>query len=397
MRAQLITAALLLITSAPALADDEVHVSVAIDGEDDYGARIDIMLDGIDAPAPPVVVAPVVVAPVPVPVPEPRPDYDIVFLGIDFVPGLGSSSRIGDRQVRVFSANVIGGYSAGLVGVEAAGVFNIESEFAKGVQGAGGFNIVDGPMDGAQGAGIFNVVDDADMSGIQGAGVFNVVDGSMGGVQAAGVFNVVDGDVDGVQAAGVFNVVDGDVNGIQAGVMNIVSGEVHGVQVGVLNIADDVHGVPVGLVNIYPHGRFHIDTWMDETGQLSQGLKHGNSWLHNIYALGFNPIRPLDVSATIGLGVHADLPGPFFADLDGMLRGSKLRGVPWGTLYQTTTLRGNLGMTLAPRLALTVGPSWNVLTTTCGQPEGRRVQVISDQGKVKAYAWPGLSVGIQLL
>ncbi len=367
-----------------ASADEELRVEVEVGGEEDYGARIDIMLSSLDAPTPP---------PLPAVV---EPDHDVVFLGVDFLPGVGSSSVVGDRQVRVFSVNVIGGYSSGLAGVEAGGVFNIESEFARGVQGAGVFNIVDGPMGGAQGAGVFNVVD-GPMSGVQGAGVFNVVDGDVGGIQAAGTFNIVDGDVGGVQASGGFNVVDGDVHGVQAGVLNIVSGEVHGVQLGVINIADDVHGVGLGLVNIYPHGRFHIDTWMDETGQLSQGIKHGSSWLHNIYAVGFNPIRPLDVSATIGLGGHWDLAGPLFLDLDGMVRGSKLHGVPWGTLYQTTTLRGNVGLTLAPHLALTAGPSWNVLTTTCGQPDGRRVQVLSDTGKVKAYAWPGFSVGIQLL
>jgi hypothetical protein len=395
-------ALILLALPGLATADDKVHVAIEVDGEDDYGARIDIMLSGLDTPEPP---------PLPLPVVN-EPDYDVVFLGVDFLPGVGSSSIVGDRQVRVFSANVIGGYSSGLVGVEAAGVFNIESEFARGVQGAGVFNIVDGPMSGAQGAGAFNIVDgpmggiqgagvfnvvDGDVGGVQASGAFNIVDGDVGGVQAAGTFNIVDGDVGGVQAAGLFNVVDGDVHGVQAGVMNIVSGEVHGVQLGVVNIADDVDGVGLGLVNIYPHGRFHIDTWMDETGQLSQGLKHGSSWLHNIYALGFNPARPLDVSATLGLGGHWNLPGPFFVDVDGMVRGNKLRGVPWGTLYQTTTLRGNMGMTLAPHLALIAGPSWNVLTTTCGQPEGRKVQVLSDTGKVKAYAWPGFSVGIQLL
>ena len=364
--------------SSQARADDALEIE--IDSGEDYEARIDIMLSGLDAPTPIAI----------------EPDYDVVFLGIDLLPGVGSSSRVGDRQVRVFSANVIGGYSAGLLGVEGAGVFNIESEFARGAQGAGVFNIVDGPMGGVQGAGVFNIVD-GPMSGAQGSGTFNIVDGDVGGLQAAGTFNIVDGDVNGVQASGGFNVVAGDVHGVQAGVLNIVSGEVHGVQLGVINIADDVHGVGLGLVNIYPHGRFHIDTWMDETGQLSQGIKHGSSWLHNIYALGFNPIRPLDVSATIGLGAHWELPGPFFVDADGMLRGNKLHGVPWGTLYQTTTLRGNLGMNLAPRLALMVGPSWNVLTTTCGRPEGRKVQVLSEQGKVKAYAWPGLSVGIQLL
>ena len=385
----LLSAAAALALPGLATADDEVHVQVQVDGGDDedYGARIDIMLSGLDAPEPP--------PPPPLPLVG-EPDYNVVFLGVDFLPGVGSSSIVGDRQVRVFSANVIGGYSSGLVGVEAAGVFNIESEFARGVQGAGVFNIVDGPMGGAQGAGVFNVVD-GPMGGVQGAGVFNVVDGDVGGVQAAGTFNIVDGDVHGVQASGGFNVVAGDVRGIQAGVLNIVSGEVHGVQLGVVNIADDVHGLGLGLVNIYPHGRFHIDTWMDETGQLSQGLKHGSSWLHNIYAVGFNPARPLDVSATLGLGGHWSLPGPFFVDVDGMIRGNKLRGVPWGTLYQTTTLRGNVGMSLAPHLALIAGPSWNVLTTTCGQPEGRRVQVLSDTGKVKAYAWPGFSVGIQLL
>ncbi len=385
-RAALLTAALLSATPCLALADDELEVSIEIEADDDYQARIDIMLAGVPVPEPPALPKP----------PPAEPDLDVVFIGIDFLPGVGSSSRVGDRQVRVFSANVIGGYSAGLAGVEGAGVFNIESEFARGVQGAGVFNIVDGPMGGVQGAGSFNIVD-GPMGGVQGAGTFNIVDGTVSGVQASGVFNIVDGDVSGVQATGGMNVVHGDVRGVQAGLLNIVSGEVRGVQLGLVNIADDVHGVGLGLVNIYPDGRFHIDTWMDETGQLSQGIKHGSSWLHNIYALGINPVRPLDVSATIGLGAHWNLPGPFFADLDGMLRGNKLRGVPWGTLYQTTTLRGNLGMNLAPRLAIIAGPSWNVLTTTCGQPDGRRVQVLSDEGRVKAYAWPGLSVGIQLL
>ncbi len=379
-------APLLLGLPGSARADEGLQVAVEVTGEDDYAARIDIMLEGVQLPAPPPPLPPV----------EPEPDYDFVFLGIDFLPGVGSSSMVGDRQVRVFSANVIGGYAAGLTGVELGGVFNIESEFAHGLQGAGVFNVVDGAMGGVQAAGVFNVVDGA-KGGLQGAGVFNVVDGNMGGVQAAGVFNVVDGDVGGVQAAGVFNVVDGDVHGGQLGVLNIVSGEVHGVQLGVVNVADDVHGVGLGLVNIYPNGRFHIVSWGDETGQWSHGLVHGSSWLHNIYALGLNPFSPGDVSATIGLGAHWNLPGPFFVDADGMLRGNKLRGVPWGTLYQTTTLRANLGMALAPRLALTVGPSWNVLTTTCGQPDGRRVQVLDDTGKVKAYAWPGLSVGLQLL
>jgi hypothetical protein len=374
-------AALLLCLPSLALADEEIRVAVEVDAEEDYEARIDIMLSGLPLPDPP---------------PPTEPEREVVLLGVDLLPGVGSSSMVGDRQVRVFSLNVIGGYSAGLAGVEAAGVFNIESEFAGGLQGAGVFNVVDGPMGGVQGAGVFNVVDGT-MGGVQGAGVFNVVDGTMGGVQLAGAFNIVDGDVGGVQASGGFNVVDGDVHGVQAGVLNIVSGEVHGLQLGVVNIADDVDGVGLGLVNIYPHGRFHLVSWGDETGQWSQGVVHGSSWLHNIYALGFNPAHPLDVSATIGLGAHWELPGPFFVDADGMLRGNKLRGVPWGTLYQTTTLRGNLGMNLAPRLALTVGPSWNVLTTTCGRPAGRRVQVLSEEGKVKAYAWPGLSVGIQLL
>jgi hypothetical protein len=370
-----------LLLAIPCVASaEEIAISVEVDGEEDYQARIDLLLEGLEPPPPP---------------PQ-EPGYDVVLIGVDLVPGVGSSSVIGDRQVRVFSANLIGGYSAGLAGVEVAGVFNIESEFAGGVQGAGVFNVVDGPMGGAQAAGVFNVVDGT-VGGVQGAGVFNVVDGTMGGVQLAGAFNIVDGDVGGVQASGGFNVVDGDLHGVQVGVLNIVSGEVHGVQVGVVNIADDVDGVGLGLVNIYPDGRFHLVSWADETGQWSQGIVHGSSWLHNIYALGFNPARPLDVSATLGLGAHWELPGPLFADLDGMIRGHKLHGVPWGTLYQTTTLRGNVGLNLAPRLALTVGPSWNVLTTTCGAPEGRKVQVLRDGGKVEAYAWPGISVGIQLL
>lgn len=363
------TGLLLALTAAPltALAEED----------EDYQDRIDEMLSGYEQA-------------------HENDEYSYVLLGVDFVPGVGSSSRVGDRQVRVFSANVIGGYSAGLVGVEGAGVINIESDFVHGVQGAGVINVVDGPMGGAQGAGVINVVD-GPVSGVQAAGIINVVDGRVGGVQGAGVMNVADGNVSGVQAAGVINVVDGDVNGIQAGVVNITSGEVRGVQVGVINIADNVEGVPIGLVNIYPDGRFHIDGWVDETGQFSHGIKHGNDWMHNIYALGFNPIRPLDLSVTLGVGVHWELPGPLFANLDGLHRHNKVSGVPWGTLYMTNTLRGVVGLTLAPKLSLIAGPSFNVLSTTCGPPEGARVRPLNTEGSVHSYAWPGFSIGIQLL
>jgi len=357
--------ALLVLAPTPALAD-----------EPDFEARIELLLSEHEA--------------------QQGPDYDYVFLGIDLVPGLGRSTAGGTRQVRVFSANLIGGYSAGLAGVEGAGVINIHDDFMRGVQGAGVINVVGGEVNGVQGAGSVNIAGEH-MGGVQAAGAVNVAGGYVHGIQAAGAVNVAAGPVRGVQASGGANIAAGDVRGIQAGVFNLSSGTVHGVQLGVVNVADDIEGLGVGLVNIYPHGRFHIDAWMDETAMLSQGIKSGGGWFHNIYALGINPVRPGDVSATLGAGLHWNLPGPLYTDLDFLHRHDKLQGVPWGTLYMTNTLRGVAGMQLAPRLAIFAGPSWNVLTTTCGEPQGRRVRTLNREGKVQTYAWPGLSIGIQLL
>jgi len=333
--------------------------SIALAEEDD-AARIDAMLDAYDAAH--------------------EPDWDVRLVGVDLVPGVGSSNDDYEHQVRVLSVNAIGGLSAGLTGIEAGGVFNLHSDFAHGVQAAGVFNVVDGPR-----------------SGVQGAGIFNAVDGTSSGVQGAGVFNVVDGDVHGVQAAGAFNVVAGDVHGVQAGLLNVTSGTVSGVQVGLVNVADDVHGLPLGLVNIYPQGRLHVDAWMDETAQLSQGLEHGGRRFHNLYALGFNPVRPLDLSASVGLGAHFDLFGPFYADIDGLLRWNRVYGVDLGTLNFQQTLRAVGAWQLAPHVAIFGGPSWNLLTTGCGAPEGRKVQVLDERGGIHSYAWPGFSLGVRFI
>ncbi|MFH1467915.1 MAG: hypothetical protein ABIO70_26250 [Pseudomonadota bacterium] len=333
--------------------------AVALAEEDD-AARIDAMLDAFDA--------------------SQEPAWDVRLVGVDLVPGVGSSNDDYAHQVRVLSVNAIGGLSAGLTGAEVGGVFNLHSDFAHGVQAAGVFNVVDGPR-----------------SGVQGAGVFNAVDGPSSGVQGAGVFNVVDGDVYGVQAAGVFNVVAGDVHGIQAGLLNVDSGTVSGVQIGIINVADDVHGLPIGLVNIYPHGRLHVDAWMDETAQLSQGIEHGSRRFHNLYALGFNPVRPLDLSATAGFGVHFDLFGPIYADVDGLLRWNRVQGVEPGTLNFQQTLRAVAAWQLAPHVAVFGGPSWNVLTTGCGAPEGRKVEILDDSGEIHTYAWPGFQIGFRFI
>ncbi len=346
------------------------------------------------------------------PSPEPEKDYVHVPLAIDFVPGLGMSAFGGERQVRHISANIIGGRAAGLHGIEGAGVFNIEHDFVHGVQGAGVINLDGGTLQGVQGAGAVNrVAGDAHgvqgagavniangaMQGVQGAGAGNIASGPLRGVQASGAFNLALGEVNGVQASGGINIAGEDVSGLQAGVVNIASGKVHGLQVGLVNYAEDIDGFALGLVNIYPEGRLHADVWIDETGQLSQGLKHGGSWFHSIWALGFNPFYPRDISATLGMGLHRPLTPHLFADLDGLYRYVKLSDVPWGTLHVQGSLRAVLGLQLSERLALLAGPSYTVLTTRCGPPEGRGVRVLDDMGQVTSYGWPGFVLGLQLL
>ena len=207
---------------------------------------------------------------------------------LSLVPGLGTQGILSPQITNKLSLNIIGGYTAGLNGVELGGVINIDKKKVQGLQAAGVANVVGGPVKGVQLAGSHNIVLDS-VQGLQAAGIGNFNKGKLKGVQLAGVMNKVSDSVEGMQAAGIINIAKGQVKGLQlAGVVNRTS-RLRGVQIGLVNIADTSEGYGIGLINIVKHGMHEISLYSDEVTPLNIAYRSGNDKLYTIVLAGYNP------------------------------------------------------------------------------------------------------------
>jgi hypothetical protein len=251
-------------------------------------------------------------------------------------PGLSSHGILSSQIVNKGSLNIFGGYTAGVDGVEIAGLFNINKKDVKTFQTAGLLNIVGGKVQGFQAAGTFNVVMDS-VVGSQVAGVLNITQGQFKGAQTAGVTNItfknhsgpqiagvnnfVLGDVKGPQIAGVLNTawksVDGtqiagvanitlkDVNGVQiSGVVNFAR-KMKGTQVGLINVADTSSGYSIGLLNLIRKGYHKISVSNNEILNTNIAVKTGNANFYTSLIAGAN-FSNTSKAYSVGIGIGHD-------------------------------------------------------------------------------------------
>ncbi|MGK4004092.1 hypothetical protein WMF31_15770 [Sorangium sp. So ce1036] len=377
-----------------------------------------------------------------------------VVVGGDIVPLVGTSGVVGTDVVRRYSLNLLGGYTAGVDGVELGAGVNIESSFLCGAQISSVGNLVAGPVRGAQVTGGVNLstslhgaqtglvnlavgpVDGAQtglanlaagpVAGAQ-TGLANVATGPVAGAQTGlanlavgpvdgaqiGLVNVATGELSGAQiglanvAAGrsagaqisLANVATGESTGMQAGLVNVARGKVKSAQIGLVNYADD-SPFSLGLLNFIRDGRLHLDVWGLESGIVMAGLKHGSDHFHNIYGVGMRLAgdRPL-TAFTLGLGGRISIAERVYADVD----------VLWYSLHEISRLnpssmmsqaRALLGFRLSPDLALFGGPSYNVAYAETVEdarlsPYGSLDLQLDDT--VATRAWPGVVLGVQVL
>ena len=184
---------------------------------------------------------------------------------MSLIPGLGTHGRMSGQVVNKISCNLIAGYSAGLKGVEMAGIANFDKGDVRGVQASGIADLVGGNVSGVQMAGIHN--EDLDsLRGVQAGGISNRVWGSVAGVQLAGIANETKGDIRGVQAAGILN----------------KARKVHGVQLGVINIADSCSGFMIGIVNIVKNGMHEWSVFSNEVMPFNVAYKSGTRKMYTI-------------------------------------------------------------------------------------------------------------------
>lgn len=242
---------------------------------------------------------------------------------VTFVSPLGTNGQDCGRTVNVFSINVLGGYAAGLDGMELGGIANIEKDYVHGVQMAGVANVVNGKTTGLQLSGFTNVCGDT-VKALQAAGFCNVVNGSFTGLQSAGFCNVDKGSVKGFQGAGFLNVCQDSLVGIQvAGFANINNGDVtgiqgagflntakklKGVQFGVINIADTVEsGIPIGLLSIVRKGGYRrFEIYGTESIYGNVAFKIGVKSFYNIFQAGAS-VSGNNLRATTGYGLGSEV------------------------------------------------------------------------------------------
>lgn len=226
---------------------------------------------------------------------------------MSLTPGLSTRGGMGAQVENQVSLNIIGGYTAGVNGVELAGLFNIDKKNVRSVQVAGLFNAVGGKMKGVQAAGFNNSVMDS-VIGCQVSGALNLVKGNVVGVQASGYYNhVINSNMSGVQLAGVVNVTGGVTKGVQLSSITNISRKgmngvqlssifnythkLRGVQIGLINVADTSEGYSIGLINISKTGYHQLMLYSNEITNMNLAYKAGNKRLYSILLAGVNAAR----------------------------------------------------------------------------------------------------------
>ncbi|WP_052496461.1 peptidase associated/transthyretin-like domain-containing protein [Pedobacter lusitanus] len=332
-------------------------------------------------------------------------------------PGLSSHGMMSSQVINKASFNVLGGYSAGLNGLEMAGLFNMDKTDVRFIQVAGLFNIVGGSVEGVQLTAAVNSVI-GNISGIQVGGLVNNVRGNATGMQLAGVVNMLNGNMKGFQAAGIYNLTKQNVNGIQfAGLANTTRGTMNGLQVaalfnyaktvkglqiGLVNVADSSSGYSIGLLNLVKKNGYHkISLSSNELINTNLSIKTGTQKLYSILMIGQNFSDTAKIR-TIGFGVGHDflinkrlsIGTEYTAQLIYTGLGNNLSGL--------NKFQANLQFKICNGLTIFGGPSYSLYDTD--YPDGSGVKgykqhVAPDYAHAfsnKVKGWLGWNAGITL-
>jgi hypothetical protein len=303
--------------------------------------------------------------------------------------------------------NIVGG---SVTGMQTGGIFNITGNSVRGAQISGIVNIDGGTMKGFEVAGIINgnidtvtgvqiagIVNSASIiEGLQVAGVANLVN-SANACQVAGVTNLNAGESK-IQVAGVGNIA-ADVKGIQIGGVFNVAQTVKGVQLaGVVNICDSIDGVPVALISIVrKNGYRRFEIWGTEALYMNFSYKIGIRELYSIITLGYSTKDIHDnLGLGVGLGTEMKLGNRNCIDLEAYFY--QINHYLWmdedNFLY---TLKLNYALNLNNRIALFVGPTFNMLCTNINSDAHAIAPGYSVEykGSNDWQYWAGFNAGIR--
>ncbi|WP_069660461.1 LA_2272 family surface repeat-containing protein [Arcticibacter eurypsychrophilus] len=308
------------------------------------------------------------------------------------VPGLSSHGMLSGQVINNFSYNLLGGYTAGVEGVETGGLFNINKRYVKGVQVAGLFNIVGESVAGVQVAGLGNGVLGA-VRGIEVGGVLNIALGSVMGVQVGGIANFSSKNVGGLQIAGIVNIAGKEMKGAQVSLLNIARKQ-KGLQFGLVNIADTASGISLGLINIIRKNGIHsLSGSSNEINSKNLVVRTGTNQLYTIIQFGKN-LNGLGLGKAYQVTNHLSI-NPEILNLY-VYQGS--------TDYTNSLNRFNLNLSfkLNKYISAFAGPSFNLFYSDQDKefdgykliPHKIKTFKISSNDRVRG--WVGWSAGISI-
>ena len=226
-------------------------------------------------------------------------------------------------------------------GIQIAGVANYSGS-GVGMQIAGVTNINNGANIGAQISGVANINNGAAM-GLQISGVANINNGAAMGLQISGVTNINNGSFIGLQLSSVANIA-GDVKGMQLSAVMNKAKKVKGVQFAtLLNIAEESN-FPIAFINIIRNGKMGVALTHDILNNKVVSLRSGGKYTYGILGFGFNNkiTEGNRLVAEAGYGIHIPITEWFEIN-------NELKATMTGLGSETSN---NFGYFLSPSLTL---------------------------------------------
>ena len=296
---------------------------------------------------------------------------------VSVVPGVSTQGKMSGQVVSNFSLNLFGGYTAGVKGLEIAGLFNLNKKDVRYVQAAGIFNMSGGSVTGLQVGGLQNTVL-KNVKGFQVAGINNFVKGNSEGVQIAGISNIGGGTMHSFQLAGVFNYQNRNSRGWQlSGVGNIGGGEVRGlqaaaifnyakrlkgIQFAIINVTDTSEGYSIGLVNVVLKGYHKLAFYATEVTNVNAAFKTGSRNFYSILQAGMNA-KEGEKAYTFGYGLGTEKPITKWLSVNPELGSQYVYLGSWDYLNLLNKLHLQVNIKLARRFSIFGGPSFTVYYT----------------------------------
>ena len=226
-------------------------------------------------------------------------------------------------------------------GIAVTGVSNIVMQSYKGIQIAGVANY-SGSGVGMQIAGVTNINNGANI-GAQISGVANINNGAAMGLQISGVTNINNGSFIGLQLSSVANIA-GDVKGMQLSAVMNKAKKVKGVQFAtLLNIAEESN-FPIAFINIITNGKMGVALTHDILNNKVVSLRSGGKYTYGILGFGFNNkiTEGNRLVAEAGYGIHIPITEWFEIN-------NELKATMTGLGSETSN---NFGYFLSPSLTL---------------------------------------------